>query len=77
VVAGFAHVVAVLRPDLRDAALGKPLTMLLFGMINWLFTWMRPDGALGYDAIAPMVADLFLGGIHAVKAPLKTPAELA
>jgi AcrR family transcriptional regulator len=77
VVAGFAHVVAVLRPDLRDAALNKPLTMLLFGMINWLFTWMRPDGALGYDAIAPMVADLFLGGIHAVKAPLKTPAELA
>src|SRR5690606_5512110 len=35
VVRGFAQVVAALRPDLRDAAMSKPLTMLLFGMINW------------------------------------------
>src|SRR3954469_5777655 len=29
-VAAFARVVATLRPDLREAAMGKPLTMLLF-----------------------------------------------
>jgi AcrR family transcriptional regulator len=69
VVAGFARVVIALRPDLEDAALGKPLTMLLFGMINWLFTWMKPGGALGYDDIAPVVSDLFLAGLKAVKAP--------
>lgn len=69
VVRGFAQVVAALRPDLEEAAMSKPLTMLLFGMINWLFTWMRPDGALDYDAIAPIVADLFLGGLGAVAAP--------
>lgn len=69
VVAGFAQVVIALRPDLEEAALGKPLTMLLFGMINWLFTWMKPDGALGYDDIAPVVSDLFLAGLKAVKAP--------
>jgi hypothetical protein len=69
VVAGFARVVIALRPDLEEAALGKPLTMLLFGMINWLFTWMKPDGALGYDDIAPVVSDLFLAGLKAVKAP--------
>jgi AcrR family transcriptional regulator len=69
VVNGFAQVVAELRPDLREQALGKPLTMLLFGMVNWLFTWMKPGGRLDYDAIAPMVADLFLGGLAAVKAP--------
>ena len=69
VVAGFARVVIALRPDLGEAALGKPLTMLLFGMINWLFTWMKPDGALGYDDIAPVVSDLFLAGLKAVKAP--------
>ena len=38
--------------------------MLLFGMINWMFTWMRPDGELDYDAMAPVVADLFLGGLR-------------
>jgi AcrR family transcriptional regulator len=67
VVRGFAQVVGALRPDLKDAALSKPLTMLLFGMINWLFTWMKPQGRLDYEAMAPVVADLFLGGIGAVK----------
>jgi len=43
--------------------------MLLFGMINWMFIWMRPDGELDYDAMAPVVADLFLGGLPAVKVP--------
>lgn len=69
VVRGFADVVGALRPDLKEAALAKPLTMLLFGMVNWMFTWMKPDGALDHDAIAPIVADLFLGGLGAVKVP--------
>lgn len=69
VVAGFAEVVGALRPELKTAALTKPMTMLLFGMINWLFTWVRPDGALDHAALAPMVADLFLGGLSAVKLP--------
>ena len=74
VVAGFAHAVASLRPDLDDDTLSKPLTMLLLGMINWLFTWMKPDGRLSHEAIAPIVADLFLGGVHAVRAPAVWPA---
>jgi len=72
VVDGFARVVAALRPDLKRAALAKPLTMLLFGMINWMFTWMRPDGRLDYDAMAPIVADLFLGGLPAVRRPQRS-----
>ncbi|ALV07884.1 TetR/AcrR family transcriptional regulator [Roseateles depolymerans] len=68
VVSRFAEAVATLRPELRDVHLHKPLTMLLFGMINWTFTWLRPDGALTYEAMAPMVADLFFGGLGAVKA---------
>jgi AcrR family transcriptional regulator len=69
VVAGFARAVGGLRPELDAALLTKPLTMLLFGMINWLFTWMKPGGELDYDAMAPIVADLFLGGLGAVKPP--------
>jgi Tetracyclin repressor-like, C-terminal domain len=75
VVAGFADAVAALRPALREAALAKPMTMLLFGMINWMFTWMKPEGALDYEALAPMVADLFLGGLPAVRLPV--PAAVA
>ena len=69
VVAAFAQTVAAVRPALREAELHKPLTMLLFGMINWMFTWLKPDGRLGHDEMAPIVADLFLGGLGAVRAP--------
>lgn len=74
-VAAFARVVAALRPDLKEAAMTKPLTMLLFGMVNWMFTWMKPEGELAYEEMAPVVADLFLGGLEKVKAP--APATLA
>ncbi len=77
VVAGFARAVAALRPELKRAKLAKPMTMLLFGMINWMFTWLKPDGELDHTAIAPMVADLFLGGLPAVKAPRKSAATVA
>ena len=67
VVQGFALAVAGLRPELARAQLATPMTMLLFGMINWMFTWVQPGGALDYDTLAPMVADLFMGGLSAVK----------
>ena len=67
---GFAAAIATLRPDLAGTALGKPLTMLVFGMINWMFTWMKPEGQLDYDAMGPIVADLFLGGVGEVKLPV-------
>ncbi|WP_341891568.1 TetR/AcrR family transcriptional regulator [Variovorax sp. YR752] len=72
VVAAFAATIAEARPDLAQAALAKPLTMLLFGMINWMFTWLKPEGTLGHDDMAPIVADLFLGGLGAVQAPATT-----
>lgn len=74
VVAAFAQVVAALRPDLKEAALSKPLTMLLFGMVNWMFTWMKPDGRIAYEEMAPVVADLFLGGLEKVQAPVRVAA---
>lgn len=73
-VAAFARVVAALRPDLKEAAMSKPLTMLLFGMVNWMFTWMKPQGALAYEDMAPVVADLFLGGLQAVQVPAREAA---
>ncbi|MDB5751219.1 MAG: transcriptional regulator, TetR family [Ramlibacter sp.] len=40
--------------------MSKQLTMLLFGMINGLFTWLKPQASLDDEAMAPVVADLFL-----------------
>jgi AcrR family transcriptional regulator len=67
VVAEFARSVEQLRPDLRGQA--TPLAMLLLGMINWTFTWLKPGGTLTHETLAPMVADLFFGGLRAVHKP--------
>jgi TetR/AcrR family transcriptional regulator len=69
VVDGFARALVELRPEFEAAHLARPVSMLLFGMINWMFTWLRPGGRLGHDEMAPIVADLFFGGLHHVRIP--------
>ena len=69
VVTAFARAITRARPHLKGSALDKPLTMLLFGMINWMFTWLRPEGPFSHEQMAPIVADLFLGGLGAVQLP--------
>jgi AcrR family transcriptional regulator len=65
VVVAFANTIARVRTDLKAQA--TPLAMLLFGMINWTFTWLKPGGALTHAGLAPMVVQLFLGGLPAVR----------
>ena len=72
VVLGYADVVKKLAPQSDRDDLIKPLTMMLFGMINWTFTWFKERGPLSYADMAPVVADLFLGGIARVRAPAQT-----
>jgi len=69
VVAAFADAIADTRPELRAAELHRPVAMLLFGMMNWMFTWLQPGGKLTHAALAPVVADLFFGGVNAVQLP--------
>jgi AcrR family transcriptional regulator len=66
VVAAFAQAVSALRPAPQAGALATPLAMLLFGMMNWTFTWLRPGGGLTHETLSPVVADLFLAGLPAV-----------
>ena len=77
VVAAFAEAIAALRPELRASELHKPVTMLLFGMMNWMFTWLQPGGKLTHAAMAPIVADLFFGGLNAVRWPESTSPPIA
>lgn len=67
VVDSFAAVIAELAPDASARGLRKPLAMMLFGMINWTFTWLKDRGPLTYADMAPIVSDLFLGGIGRVR----------
>lgn len=63
VVAAFAEIVADVEPSFRKKELSKPVTMVLFGMINWTFTWLRAKGSLTYADMADIVTDIFLHGI--------------
>lgn len=66
VVQAYADAVAAAAPQLAGDALLKPVTMTLFGMINWTFTWLKNDGPVRHADMAPVVADLFLRGVGAV-----------
>jgi AcrR family transcriptional regulator len=38
-------------------------TMMLLGMINWTFTWLRPGGPMSYDAFAEEVIGMLENGL--------------
>lgn len=65
VVHGFERVIAALVPHDTSPTTVSALTMTLFGMINWTFTWLRPDGPLTHRDLAPLVIELFLRGVPA------------
>jgi AcrR family transcriptional regulator len=64
VVAAFADALARIEPGLKGRKLDKPVTMILFGMINWTFTWLRADGPLTFHDMAPVVTQIFLNGVR-------------
>jgi len=64
VVEEFAQAIAARHPSLASDRLEKPLTMLLFGMINWLFTWFKHDGRISYAEMADLVTRFALGGLQ-------------
>ncbi len=75
VVQAFAAVVCEIRPELAQAGLHKAVTMLLFGMINWMFTWLRPSGTITHAQMGDMVAAVFFGGLKAVAAQTSSNAH--
>jgi AcrR family transcriptional regulator len=44
----------------------KPVTMMLFGMMNWTFTWLKPEKGVSYAEFADMVAEVFAAGVAAL-----------
>jgi len=65
-------VVAAVTRFLRRAYPGRihegnqtAVTMTLFGMINWTFTWLRPGGPLSYTGFAEEVIALLDHGLAA------------
>jgi len=76
-VAVFAAAIAAVNPAIgRDKALLKPVTMSLFGMINWHYMWFREGKALSRADYADMATTLLVEGAAALvpQAPVKRAA---
>jgi hypothetical protein len=41
----------------RTTPLDGPRAMMLFGTLNWTYTWFREDGRLSLDAYCELVTD--------------------
>ncbi|QOT76229.1 TetR/AcrR family transcriptional regulator [Cupriavidus basilensis] len=63
VVAAFSRQLRRAYPERVTRDNQAALTMTVFGMINWTFTWLKPGGKLSYAEFAEMVIDLLAGGL--------------
>ena len=53
----------------------KIYTMILFGIINYTYTWYDPKGGIGPREFADMAIDVFLNGFAAVDTGKPVPAS--
>ncbi|RQR51476.1 TetR/AcrR family transcriptional regulator [Burkholderia sp. Bp9125] len=63
VVAAFARQLARAYPDRISRDNQTSVTMMVFGMINWTFTWLKPGGRLGYRDFAEQVIGMIERGL--------------
>ncbi len=67
IVARFSNLISIINPALADNREQlMPVTMSLFGMLNWAYTWFREDGALTRADYASMVTKLLLQGVQSI-----------
>jgi AcrR family transcriptional regulator len=68
IVRRFAVVLRLVNPALEGRRpLLTPVTMSLFGMINWVYLWFRPDGPISRAEYADLATQLILEGAKSVR----------
>lgn len=69
IVKRFAVVLDQINPELKnkDRPLLTPVTMSLFGMMNWMYMWFKDGGRISREDYADVATTLILEGIKAVR----------
>ena len=69
IVQHFAKVLSEISPQLdsSERPLLMPVTMSLFGMMNWVYMWFREGGRITREDYADVATTLILEGIKAVR----------
>ena len=47
----------------------RVLTMLLFGMINWIPAWYKPQGGMYPEQLVDLIVNHFIGGLERIAEP--------
>ncbi|WP_349369389.1 TetR/AcrR family transcriptional regulator [Salinarimonas sp.] len=68
VVRRFSGVLRLANPALAQGPLLAPVTMSLFGMLNWVYLWFRPDGPITREQYADLATRLILDGASSIGA---------
>jgi AcrR family transcriptional regulator len=69
IVRHFSKIIDTINPALNqpERPLLMPVTMSLFGMMNWVYMWFRDGGRISRDDYAEVATTLILEGIKAVR----------
>lgn len=68
IVRRFAAVMRLVNPALAgNRPLLTPVTMSLFGILNWVYMWFRPDGPISREDYADLATQLILQGAKSVR----------
>ncbi|MBQ8103625.1 MAG: TetR family transcriptional regulator [Afipia sp.] len=74
----FSAAVAGVAPHLKGTKMLTPVTMSLFGMVNWHYLWFKSTGSVSRDEYADIVTRLISDGARNVlKPPAKTSKRTA
>ena len=69
IVKRIADVIAEIHPELAapSGSLLMPVTMSLFGMMNWAYLWFRDDGPITREEYAKVATTLILEGVKGIR----------
>ncbi len=65
----FSDAILAAQPELfkRKPEDLRPVTMSLFGMLNWFYLWHQPGRGLTRDGYADLAADILISGLRGIK----------
>lgn len=69
IVRRFSTILRDLNPNLESTqrSLLAPVTMSLFGIMNWVYMWFKDSGPLSREEYADMITTLVLDGVGAIR----------
>lgn len=74
----FSDAVSAVAPQIKGTTLLKPVTMSLFGMINWHYLWFKSPGPVSRADYADLVTRLIVDGTRDLAvAPVRAPKQAA